>query len=82
MEDELIFAFKIFIGFLLLLLFLFLLVYTGHEYECTLPNGGYCKIRWNEKLHKLDFLYWQQKTKSKSRPHNVIKLEGERDNSQ
>ena len=58
--------FKFFIGLLLIAIASFVFIYTGHEFECALPNGGYLIVRWDEVKRKTDLLYWQPKTTASS----------------
>ncbi|MBU4305553.1 MAG: hypothetical protein KJ893_08065 [Candidatus Omnitrophica bacterium] len=67
--------FTFFIAILLIAIAVFVLLYTGHEYECCLPNGGYYKIRWDEKKRKIEQFYWQPKSKVKPLPKNTIRLQ-------
>jgi len=68
--------FRFFIGMLLIGIAAFMFIYTGHQFECALPNGGYFKIKWDEIHRKVDLLYWQPQTKSRKIPNDVIVIEG------
>ena len=73
--------FTFFIAILLIAIAVFILLYTGHEYECCLPNGGYYKIRWDEKKEKIELFYWQPKRNAKPLPKNVIQINDSKKNN-
>ena len=59
---------KLWLFFLILILigtFIFVIFYSGYEYECTLPNGGYLIVRWNEKTKRIEVVCWN---KAKKKP--------------
>lgn len=67
---------KLWLFFIILILsatFLFVYIYTGHEYECTLPGGGYLIIRWNENSQKID-LVKIERGKIKHPPQKTFKI--------
>jgi len=55
---------------------IFMLIYTGSEFECRLLKGGYFKVRWNEKKRKIETLYWQPKKNPAAPANKMIYIEG------
>ncbi|MFH1459080.1 MAG: hypothetical protein ABIG64_01720 [Candidatus Omnitrophota bacterium] len=71
--------FKFFAALLIIAILIFGFIYSGHEYECTLPNGGHFKIVWNKDKQKIELLHWQPKGKAKPLPKNIIYLESDKE---
>ena len=70
--------FKFFLALLLIGIAVFMIICTEYGYECSLPNGGYFRIKWDPEKKKIDFFHWQPKKNIKPLPKNVIRLEGEK----